>query len=167
MDMQFYSTFFAWAITIVIPIFAVFLVSAIIMLFVWAIGSAFGNKHIDNISKICFYISLVFFAPMGYGLFNEIHADMFNEKQLVKVIDKETIERFTLVEFDPPKHVYISLKHNKTGSVYNKLYVSKHCGTYPKLHDEYNVRVVEYHYKHDPSTKYWDFKELSYTFCGA
>lgn len=46
-----------------------------------------------------------------------------------KEISREYRE-YELLELDPPKHVYITIKDVKTGQVWERLYVSKHCNSW-------------------------------------
>lgn len=46
-----------------------------------------------------------------------------------KEISRE-YRQYELLELDQPKHVYITIKDVKTGYVWNRLYVSKHCNTW-------------------------------------
>ena len=39
---------------------------------------------------------------------------------------------FTILEIDPPKHVYVDLKDEK-GQVYKHVYVSKHCNNWRQI----------------------------------
>lgn len=82
----------------------------------------------------------------------------------VKIYLPTKVERFFLAEFDPPKHVYVTLKHEKTGQLFERLYVSKHCSTRPEVHQLYNVVVTPYHTKADPTIR-WEFNNLSREFC--
>ena len=75
------------------------------------------------------------------------------------------VERFVLSEFNPPKHVYVTLKHVNSGVIYGPLYVSKHCNNRPVLHAEYNIQVSEYRDAYDPQKITWRFNNLSVEFC--
>lgn len=59
------------------------------------------------------------------------------------------IQRFTLVSYNPPKHMYVTLKRSD-GTVYENLYVSKHCTTLPEVGKEYNVPIIKYSFSNAP-----------------
>lgn len=46
-----------------------------------------------------------------------------------KLVGRE-YRQYELMELDPPKHVYITIKDVKTGYVWQRLYVSKHCNSW-------------------------------------
>ena len=167
MDLAFYGNLFVWVFMIAIPLIATGFAATILTLLIWG---AFAICHIaftETRARVAMLISVLFFAPMGVGIFKQIYNVESEKVERTKVLDDVVVERFTLVEFDPPKHVYVSLKHKNSGATYSKLYVSKHCGTYPKLNEEYNVKIQKWHYANDPDVKYWDFQNMSNTFCGA
>lgn len=82
-----------------------------------------------------------------------------------KVMLPREIHQFYLVEFNPPKHVYVSIEHVNSGVSYNHLYVSKHCSTTPVTHDTYNVVVQPYYMSDNPKEIKWEFPNLYQEFC--
>jgi hypothetical protein len=80
---------------------------------------------------------------------------------------EQKIERYILVHLDQPKHVYVTLKSVKDGTVYERVYVSKHCNKWRdnEVGAEYNVKV---NMVRDPRTQqtYPQFESLYATFCG-
>lgn len=82
-----------------------------------------------------------------------------------KIYTSEDIERFVLVSYSPPKHVYVTLKHLPSGQVYERLYVSKHCSGKFDIGEEYNLPIREYHLKGNPSETFIEFVNLSGNFC--
>ena len=75
------------------------------------------------------------------------------------------VEQFRVVAFDPPKHVYVGLKHVRTGQVYENQYVSKHCSNSPTLHETINIQVTPFHYDGRPNDVRWEFNNLSKEIC--
>ena len=47
-------------------------------------------------------------------------------QETAKEVSRE-YRQYELLYIDPPKHVYIDIKDVKTGIVWKRLYVSKHC----------------------------------------
>lgn len=74
------------------------------------------------------------------------------------------IERFKLIDIDPPKHVYVNLE-SADGKAFNRVYVSKHCNGYQnnKLGDWYNLQVYDIMYS--DGRKELLFNNLEKAFC--
>lgn len=75
------------------------------------------------------------------------------------------VEQFRVVSFDPPKHVYVSLKHVRTGQLYENQYVSKHCSNHPTLHELINIQVTPFYFEGRPNDVRWGFNNLSMEIC--
>lgn len=91
--------------------------------------------------------------------------DAIQNKRKEKVRHQTEVMRFMLVEFDPPKHAYVTLKHIPSGTIYGPLSVGKHCGTHPQVHQEYNVQVTPFHYDNDTTKVFYEFNNLKSEFC--
>lgn len=48
--------------------------------------------------------------------------------EVPKVVSEQR-ETFLIVNFDPPKHVYVDIKRITDGVVFKRIYVSKHWGS--------------------------------------
>lgn len=110
-----------------------------------------------------FLICCILFAPMGYKAASAVLADKPGDRE--KVSDNVEIRQYLLVDYRPPKHVYVTLKDTKTNQVYNDMYVSKHCSFGVKTGDKVNVQVEIWHYKDDPDNKYLNFINLYSVVC--
>lgn len=121
----------------------------ILSLFIWLVGLCIvialesfipkynvGQKTVIA-GKILFAVSYIMFIPLGIYLINSKITNVDDEK----VYGPVKIERFILVDFRPPKHAYITLKHIETNIVYENKHVGKHCNTHPKVNEQYNVTV--------------------------
>lgn len=68
----------------------------------------------------------------------------------------------TVVEVDPPKRLYVTLRDNQNGVVYNRLYVSKRCSKYKQVPVGSRFSMPFHVYEHkenhevsvEPSTDY-------------
>lgn len=77
-----------------------------------------------------------------------------------------SVGRYKVTGWNPPKHVYVDLENVKTGQGHPGLYVSKHCGTSPKLGEVYSLKVREFRMVGDPpSTLRTEFTDLYSAFC--
>jgi len=75
------------------------------------------------------------------------------------------VEQFTVVTFNPPKHVYVGLKHIASGQVFENQYVSKHCSNRPTLHETINIQVTPFYFEGRPDNLQWEFNNLSKEIC--
>lgn len=77
------------------------------------------------------------------------------------------IQRYMLVDWNPPKHFYVTLKNMKTGHVVENAYVSKHCNNSSSLQRnvEYNLQVQTYTLSNKPGIVFYEFKDLYSAFC--
>lgn len=65
---------------------------------------------------------LAFASLVGCGMRPDQETTLVNSGQKV----------FTILEIDPPKHVYVDLKDEK-GQIYKHVYVSKHCNNWRQI----------------------------------
>lgn len=79
------------------------------------------------------------------------------------------IRRFELVDWNPPKHFYVTLKDVKTGVLHENVYVSKHCAAASQLKhgDQLNLQVRYYTLSNRPDERLSEFSNLYTAFCGA
>jgi hypothetical protein len=77
------------------------------------------------------------------------------------------VQRYMLVDWNPPKHFYVTLKNMKTGFVAENVYVSKHCNAASSLQRnvEYNLQVQSYTLSNRPGMVFYEFKDLYSAFC--
>mgnify|MGYP000126045175 CR=1 FL=1 len=70
------------------------------------------------------------------------------------VLVSEQIERYMLVEMNPPKHFYVSLKRVSDGALIEHRYVSKHCNSWSsnKVGEEFNILVKTWRYESSGET---------------
>lgn len=54
------------------------------------------------------------------------------QQETAKQVSRE-YRQYELIHLDPPKHVYIDIKDVKTGVVWKRLYVSKHCNQWRNI----------------------------------
>lgn len=162
-----------WFLIFFIPICVIAICVGCTFLLIAAIYSAcnifgigFKQNTEDILTKTIMVIATIIFMPLGYIIGNKIYVDFMSEPR-VKIEEPVRIERFTLVEFDPPKHAYVTLKHEKSGMIYEHQYVAKHCTDLKPqyLGKSFNIEVQDWHYKDDPSKRFMTFVSLSKTFC--
>lgn len=79
------------------------------------------------------------------------------------------LRRYFLVDWNPPKHFYVTLKDVKTGQLYEGKYVSKHCNNHHQLKrgEEYNIQVTTYNWSNRPDERVMEFNNLYDSFCGS
>lgn len=116
-----------------------------------------------------FCILSLLLLPLGVNVSVKLFGDFAKKEspERVVVMEPVTVERFILVGMNPPKHFYVSLKHETSGLVYERQYVSKHCNNYQdnKVGASYNLKTQKWYYKDEPETKYMKFVGLSGEFC--
>lgn len=110
-----------------------------------------------------FMVCCVLFAPLGFNAASDIASNKPSGRE--KVSDSTEIRQYILVDYRPPKHVYVTLKDTNTNRVYADLYVSKHCTFGVKAGDKINVQVELWHYQDDPDNKYLNFTNLYSVVC--
>ena len=102
----------------------------------------------------------------GYGT----HLKELEDKKPPTRTDLPTeLRRYELISYNPPKHFYVTIEDVKTHSVFNRVYVSKHCNSAAtnKIGDEYNIRVTPYTMSNEPGVVYYEFHDLYEVFCGG
>lgn len=79
----------------------------------------------------------------------------------------ESIERFELIDWNPPKHFYVTFKNVKTGAVHEHTYVSKYCNSHNELKrgEQFNIVVKTYAMSNDPAKIITEFQNLYGVFC--
>lgn len=79
----------------------------------------------------------------------------------------DQIRRFELIDWNPPKHFYVTFKDVETGYVYEHQYVSKHCNMHRELRrgEQFNMQVQIYAWSNNPSSNLIEFKNLYEVFC--
>lgn len=79
-------------------------------------------------------------------------------------LQSETYKKFELVEIDPPKRFYVTLKDVETGEIFIE-YVSKRCSSYDrnKIGDINTIKVL--HYVNEDGETYDEFADIYNIFC--
>lgn len=100
----------------------------------------------------------------GWGEYNR---KIIEDKPPIRTDGKVEIQRYMLVDWNPPKHFYVTLKNMKTGYVAENVYVSKHCNNSSSLtrNTEYNLQVQTYTMSNQPGVVFYEFKDLYSAFC--
>jgi hypothetical protein len=93
------------------------------------------------------------------------HDEKVKNGTVEKIYLPMKVEQFRVVSFDPPKHVYVGLKHIRTGQLYENQYVSKHCSNKPTLHEMINIQVTPFYYIGQPDSIKWESNNLSKEVC--
>lgn len=161
---------FALFISVVTTALSAGLLTLVVWLVMWGLEQLFNlrvgdDKLSDSVkawSRV-FAICCILFLPLGIKAASAVLADKPGERE--KVSDVVEIRQYLLVDYRPPKHVYVTLKDTKTNQVYNDMYVSKHCSFGVKAGDKMNVQVEIWHYKDDPDNKYLNFINLYSVVC--
>lgn len=83
----------------------------------------------------------------------------------IKTVVATEVRRYELVRFDPPKHVYVTLRDVKSNKVLVNQYVSKHCGQHPTVGLEYNVAVERYTLSNRPGEEFITLQNSYDAFC--
>ncbi len=175
------ATYLYVVLTGAIWIFATFIfavttaiTSGLLTLIIWAacwgieqlVDLRVGDDHLSDSVKAwtrVFVVCCVLFAPLGFMAANKIVSDDSAARE--RVSDGTEIRQYILVDYRPPKHVYVTLKDTKTNQVYTDMYVSKHCTFGVKPGDQMNIQVEIWHYKNDPDNKYLTFNNLPSVVC--
>lgn len=148
-------------VAFMIPAATAFVLIAIIYLIL-------EDRLSDKVYTIFATIIFAFMLPLGVYVSANIKAKIEEpSSERVEISDLDTIQRFTLVDYRPPKHVYVTLKSVDSGNVYENEYVSKHCSiSKDSIGKEYNIRVEYFHYSDDANKHFIRFHNLSGVFCG-
>jgi hypothetical protein len=79
------------------------------------------------------------------------------------------VRRFELVDWNPPKHFYVTLEDAQTGYRHENQYVSKHCNMANTLKrgDQYNLRVRYFSLSNKPGERFMEFTNLYNELCGS
>ena len=86
---------------------------------------------VDKASRYTFIFWFIIGVPLGVMAMSKVYTDLTTKKvERVQVVTENVVDRFILVSQTIPKHYYVTLKHVKTGAVYDTKYVSKHCNSY-------------------------------------
>ena len=156
---------------VVVTALSAFVAVMIISLFFWIINLFIKSPVIARLysenspNLIISVLCLAFFSPLGYIASQNVAKNFTPKVERKIVYDPPKIERFILAEFNPPKHVYVTLKHSNTGQLYEGQYVSKHCNNRPEIGAEYNIVSRPYYYEDDPTRKFINFQNLYEVFC--
>lgn len=79
-----------------------------------------------------------------------------------RVYQPESVRRYKVIKWNPPKHTYVSLQDAETGVAYHMQYVSKHCSAPgPKLGEEFNLKVHQYRMDNAPASSFLNVKFLN------
>lgn len=181
--------FFIAAKLAVLAVYAVILFAVVYFLYALVeingrkseVETVFGKVGLTFVAVVIFFGFLSFVAALnqegaGAKLWSVLtrtyteqmsisDEDAIKNKRKEKVRHQTEVMRFILVEFNPPKHVYVTLEHIPSGTTYGPLFVSKHCGTHPQVHQEYNVQVTPFHYDNDTTKVFYEFNNLKSEFC--
>lgn len=116
-------------------------------------------RSVDRLKTNVWCWSLVMAMVAMFGF---VMSHAFRTVAEDKVVSDEIV-RVQLAHFNPPKHVYVSLRYN--GHLFENLHVSKHCNAWRDnvLGTDYNVRMVTY--ERPDNTKYVRFPNLYKEFC--
>lgn len=179
--MDTYLNIITWFLSGIIAIGAGVVITACVAFFSWLIirGSVWvilklvnQDKQLPDLFDVyTFGICCVLLLPLGYTTFNSIiHSFLdtkreraYDEGWEVKELRRE---QFILVRLDPPKHVYVDLKHQATGQLYTGVYVGKHCNTWQtnKIGDTYTIQYKYFVHAESHATKI-EFVNMYGTFC--
>ena len=166
---------------IVLLSFAVFLIVAgfiggigwVVSIAIFWLFSGIIKTETLNLDKAACYTFIFWFvvgAPLGIMAMSKVYTDLTTKQvERVKVVTENTIEPYIFVSQTTPKHYYVTIKHVKTGMVYERQYVSKHCNSYSdnKPGTVYNLKVQTWHYEDAPGVEYIVFTDLYNEFCGS
>lgn len=135
-----YSNFFLWFIDIFILVLASTLASGLFGLILFFIFEAWlwlfkstipwVDKHEAAFDKAAVVISVVIALPLFFLTWSVLN-DQIVARQKAESWEKHWVstgvhvEPFTLLAMSPPKHFYVTLRHDETGSLYERTYVSK------------------------------------------
>lgn len=142
---------------------------------IWALGiKLLKIKNPPSYTKpftIFALLSIITFLPLGvqtYISLRDQHRVRFQQIEYDKgwVFKETRTERFVLVHIDPPKHTYVSFKHEATGTLYERQYIGKHCNNWQtnKIGDAYNIQYNYYLHRDTGATRI-AFINLSGVFC--
>lgn len=134
----------------------------------WLIGLVVridtDERSLNRALAVLYALCVVVMLPLGYSAASAIHSS-HNEHKAERIIDRVEIRRYKLADFDPPKHVYVTIRDVKTDQLYESQYVSKHCSFGIKRGEEVNIKVTVWHYDTDPTTQFLSFNDLYSVFC--
>lgn len=120
----------------------------------------------DNVSHtIWFFMFIGMICVIMFGVRACTAEAEQAERERPQVVSSQ-VERFILVTYNPPKHFYVTLKSVGDGSVYGRVYVSKHCNSHRDniAGQEFNLQTS---WMLNPVTKqkYRRFDNLYKEFC--
>ena len=163
-----------WVFAALICFLAVVFTGGLLTLILWAI--AWGLEQLvdirvgdDTLSESTkawarvFAVCCVLFLPLGFKAASDIISSESGARE--RVSTGTEIRQYILVNYRPPKHVYVTIKDTATDQVYTDVYVSKHCTFGVKAGDKLNIQIEKWHYKDDPATKYINFTDLYSAIC--
>lgn len=134
----------------------------------WLIGLVMridiDERSLNRALVVLYALCVVVMLPLGYGAAAAINSS-HQRMQAERIIDRVEIRRYKLADFDPPKHVYVTIRDVKTDQLYESQYVSKHCSFGIKRGEEVNIKVTVWHYDTDPTTQFLSFNDLYSVFC--
>lgn len=129
------------------------------------------RHHQKRLNAITYIIAVALSFPLFIATWTWIgdQIDKSSERYKFEAAWRKTdtrIEEFILVSIRPPKHVYVTLKHARTNTVYEDQYVGKHCNAYRNnvIGTTYNIRYDVYTHDQTKQTKIV-FQSLSDVFC--
>ena len=130
----------------------------------------FINKLEERSVVVAMVIAVITFPIFIYGHSNvsESLDNRRKESHPHEVVDGYEVRSYKLIALTSPKHVYVTIEDVKSGNVYDRLYVSKHCNNHSanKLGDTYNIQIRHYHMSNDPDRKFISFLGMPDVFCG-
>jgi hypothetical protein len=132
------------------------------------------GKSNERTFYLIFFCVAMLMSPVGLHTFNAMngmHSDRDKTKQELienpQISSQLRIERYIVVNRNPPKHFYVTLKNVTTNAVYDHVYVSKHCNNHAQIKDgeQVNIPVFDTWRKNSPEQKTVHFQDLYKVFC--
>lgn len=99
------------------------------------------EKMKDNVLIIVASVFIIFLLVYIFGY--------QSQKQGKKFIVEETQQVFKVIKVKQPKHFRMDLLDEKSGKVYENVYISKHCMNWKNLeiNSEYTFKKITYRYE--------------------
>lgn len=161
--MEFISNYTSFFGTYVLPI--TLFICAVLSIYGLVFMLLFGFKNL-LIANLGAGIVTVLLLPVLINLFYGTHKAMIKEAKYIH--SKPRVERFIVAEINPPKHMYVTVKHIDTNMSYENLYIAKHCNNLSlKVGDKVNLIIHEKWDEKTPESKTWIFDNLRESFCGG
>jgi hypothetical protein len=115
---------------------------------------------------ITMVIGFIIFTPLGYMAGKSAYKSFTEQKREI-VYEDVQLDRYVLVQYTPPKHVYVALRHERTGALIENQYVAKHCSNVSKddLNKPFTLKTQVWYYDNEPEKRFVKFLNLSEAFC--